>query len=158
MTDAVLFDARDDGIAIITINRPDTRNCLSREVREGLFAAWERFEKDDNLRIAILTGAGEKAFCAGGDLKEMVEKVRIRCRRRSSQEKRSRFGNTGLASSRMAKSRVDKLRRISRIRLPRRALGTSQGLGHGTRDAPLFMRARSRSLTIDQVIHVGACR
>lgn len=74
MTDAVLFDARDDGIAIITINRPDTRNCLSREVREGLFAAWERFEKDDNLRIAILTGAGEKAFCAGGDLKEMVER------------------------------------------------------------------------------------
>ena len=45
MTDAVLFDARDDGIAIITINRPDTRNCLSREVREGLRAAWERFER-----------------------------------------------------------------------------------------------------------------
>src|SRR5690554_5871509 len=42
--------------------------------------------------------------------------------------------------------------------LPRRAPGTSQGLGRGTRDAPLFMRARSRSLTIDQVIHVGACR
>jgi enoyl-CoA hydratase len=73
MSDAVLFDARDDGIAIITINRPEQRNCLSREVREGLFAAWERFEKDDALRIAILTGAGEKAFCAGGDLKEMVE-------------------------------------------------------------------------------------
>jgi enoyl-CoA hydratase/carnithine racemase len=73
MTDAVLFDARDDGIAIITINRPEQRNCLSREVREGLFAAWERFEKDDGLRVAILTGAGEKSFCAGGDLKEMVE-------------------------------------------------------------------------------------
>jgi enoyl-CoA hydratase/carnithine racemase len=73
MSDAVLFDARDDGIAIITINRPEQRNCLSRGVREGLFAAWERFEKDSALRIAILTGAGEKAFCAGGDLKEMVE-------------------------------------------------------------------------------------
>lgn len=74
MTDAILFDARDDGIAIITINRPESRNCLSQEVRDGLFAAWERFENDSALRVAILTGAGEKAFCAGGDLKEMVEK------------------------------------------------------------------------------------
>ena len=74
MTEAVLFDARDDGIAVITINRPDTRNALSLEVREGLFAAWDRFENDPSMRVAILTGAGEKAFCAGGDLKEMVDK------------------------------------------------------------------------------------
>jgi enoyl-CoA hydratase len=73
MTDPILFDARPDGIAIITINRPDQRNCLNLEVRQGLFKAWERFEADPALRIAILTGAGEKAFCAGGDLKEMVE-------------------------------------------------------------------------------------
>jgi len=73
MTDAILFDARADGIAILTINRPDQRNCLSREVREGLRAAWERFEADPALRVAILTGSGDKAFCAGGDLKEMVE-------------------------------------------------------------------------------------
>ena len=73
MTDAVLFDAREDGIAVITINRPDQRNCLSREVREGLREAWARFERDPALRIAILTGSGDKAFCAGGDLKEMVE-------------------------------------------------------------------------------------
>jgi enoyl-CoA hydratase/carnithine racemase len=72
MSDAVLFDARDDGIAIITINRPDQRNALGREIREGLFAAWERFERDAALRVAILTGSGDKAFCAGGDLKEMV--------------------------------------------------------------------------------------
>ncbi len=72
MSDAVLFDARDDGIAIITLNRPEQRNALGREIREGLFAAWERFERDAALRVAILTGAGDKAFCAGGDLKEMV--------------------------------------------------------------------------------------
>ena len=78
MSDAVLFDARDDGIAIITLNRPDTRNALSKDVREGLFAAWERFEREPRLRVAILTGAGDKAFCAGGDLKEMVErKLRV---------------------------------------------------------------------------------
>jgi enoyl-CoA hydratase/carnithine racemase len=73
MSDAVLFDARDDGIAIITLNRPDSRNALGKEVRDGLFAAWDRFERDPALRVAILTGAGDKAFCAGGDLKEMVE-------------------------------------------------------------------------------------
>ncbi len=73
MTDPVLMHARADGIAIITINRPEQRNCLNREVREGLFAAWEWFENDPAMRIAILTGAGDKSFCAGGDLKEMVE-------------------------------------------------------------------------------------
>lgn len=73
MTDAVLYETTADGIAIVTINRPDQRNCLSREVREGLRAAWARFEADDAARIAILTGSGDKAFCAGGDLKEMVE-------------------------------------------------------------------------------------
>jgi enoyl-CoA hydratase/carnithine racemase len=73
MSDAVLFDARDDGIAIITLNRPESRNALGKDIRQGLFAAWERFERDPALRIAILTGAGDKAFCAGGDLKEMTE-------------------------------------------------------------------------------------
>ena len=74
MSEPVLFDAREDGIAVITLNRPETRNALSAEVRQGLFSAWDRFERDPDLRIAILTGAGDKAFCAGGDLKETVEK------------------------------------------------------------------------------------
>jgi enoyl-CoA hydratase len=73
MDDAVLFDARDDGIAIVTLNRPEARNALGKEIRSGLFAAWERFERDPSLRVAILTGAGDRAFCAGGDLKEMTE-------------------------------------------------------------------------------------
>lgn len=73
MTDAVLYDVNEEGIAVITINRPEQRNCLSREVREGLFAAWHRFDADAAAKIAILTGSGDKAFCAGGDLKEMVE-------------------------------------------------------------------------------------
>jgi enoyl-CoA hydratase/carnithine racemase len=73
MDDAVLYAVDDSGIATITINRPEQRNALSREVREGLRAAWARFDSDPAAKIAILTGAGEKAFCAGGDLKEMVE-------------------------------------------------------------------------------------
>lgn len=73
MTDAVTFEAREDGLAIITLNRPKARNALGKEIRAGLFAAWERFERDPALRVAILTGAGDNAFCAGGDLKEMTE-------------------------------------------------------------------------------------
>jgi enoyl-CoA hydratase/carnithine racemase len=73
MTDAVLFDAREDGIAVITLNRPEARNALGKDIRAGLFAAWDRFERDPALRVAILTGSGDKAFCAGGDLKEMTE-------------------------------------------------------------------------------------
>ena len=74
MSDAVLFEARGDGIAVITLNRPEARNALGKDIREGLFGAWDRFERDPALRVAILTGSGEKAFCAGGDLKEMVER------------------------------------------------------------------------------------
>lgn len=74
MVDAVLYELLPEGIAIIKINRPDQRNALSLEVRTGLFAAWDRFENDAAAGIAILTGSGDKAFCAGGDLKEMVER------------------------------------------------------------------------------------
>jgi enoyl-CoA hydratase len=74
MSDAVLFDARDDGIAVITLNRPEARNAVGKEIREGLFTAWDRFERDPALRVAILTGSGDKAFCAGGDLKELTQR------------------------------------------------------------------------------------
>lgn len=67
--DAVLFE-RDGAIAIIRINRPERRNALGREVREGLWNAFERFEADDTLKVAVLTAAGDRAFCAGMDLKE----------------------------------------------------------------------------------------
>ena len=73
MSEAVIFEAREDGIAIITLNRPEARNALGKDIRAGLFAAWDRFERTESLRVAILTGAGDKAFCAGGDLKEMTE-------------------------------------------------------------------------------------
>ena len=52
MHDAVLFDTSDDGIAIITLNRPEARNALGKEIRKGLFAAWDRFERDPALRVA----------------------------------------------------------------------------------------------------------
>lgn len=60
-----------DGVAWLTIDRPDARNALSRAVREGLFDGVRRFNADDTAKVLVLTGSGEKAFCAGGDLKEM---------------------------------------------------------------------------------------
>jgi enoyl-CoA hydratase len=71
MADAILYENR-GRVVLITLNRPESRNAINREVREGLTAAWQRFANDGEARVAILTGAGDKAFCAGADLKEMA--------------------------------------------------------------------------------------
>jgi enoyl-CoA hydratase/carnithine racemase len=62
-----------NGVAWLTIDRPEARNALSAAVRAGLFAGARRFNEDDSARVLVLTGAGDKAFCAGGDLKEMAD-------------------------------------------------------------------------------------
>src|SRR5690606_33468783 len=74
MAEAILFEVEDD-IAIITINRPDRRNAINDAVSEGMRAAWARFEQSPELKVAILTGAGDKSFCAGMVLKEAADKV-----------------------------------------------------------------------------------
>ncbi|MDO8491067.1 MAG: enoyl-CoA hydratase-related protein [Dehalococcoidia bacterium] len=68
----VLFEAK-DGIAYITLNRPQAMNSLNMEMRPALSEALLRFSNDDTLRVAILTGAGDRAFCAGRDLKESAQ-------------------------------------------------------------------------------------
>ena len=73
-TDPPVGYSRDaEGIALITIDRPKAANALNREAREGLWQAFRTFDADDEATVAILTGAGNKVFCAGGDLKEMAE-------------------------------------------------------------------------------------
>ena len=62
-----------DSVAWLTINRPEARNALSAAVRRGLFDGFARFRDDRGAAVLILTGAGDTAFCAGGDLKEMAE-------------------------------------------------------------------------------------
>lgn len=54
---------------IVTINRPDVRNCVDGETAQLLFDAVEEFSKDSGLDVLILTGAGDIAFCSGADLK-----------------------------------------------------------------------------------------
>ena len=58
--------------AWVTISRPEVHNALNRAVREGLFAAIRRFDDEPDAAVMVLTGAGEVAFSAGGDLKEMA--------------------------------------------------------------------------------------
>jgi enoyl-CoA hydratase/carnithine racemase len=60
-----------NGVAWLTINRPEARNSLNKAVRDGLFDGVRAFNDDDTAKVLVLTGAGDKAFCAGGDLKEM---------------------------------------------------------------------------------------
>lgn len=62
-----------NGVAWLTIERPEARNALNKGVRDGLFDGVRTFNADDTAKVLVLTGAGDKAFCAGGDLKEMSE-------------------------------------------------------------------------------------
>jgi len=60
------------GVAWITIDRPAAANALNAAARSQLWGAFERFRDDATASVLVLTGSGEKAFCAGGDLKEMA--------------------------------------------------------------------------------------
>jgi enoyl-CoA hydratase/carnithine racemase len=67
----VIFELRPDGIAIVTLNRPEKRNAINKQVAELIAHYVREVENDDAVRVAILTGAGN-VFCAGGDLAEMA--------------------------------------------------------------------------------------
>ncbi len=67
MSEEVLT-SEEDGILVVTINRPDAKNAMTKAAAEGIAAAMDRLDSDDNLRVGILTGAGG-TFCSGMDLK-----------------------------------------------------------------------------------------
>lgn len=68
---AVLYEKK-DGIALVTLNRPDVRNAINPEMLCRLADAWQDVNDDADLRAVILTGAGDKAFCAGADLDRLI--------------------------------------------------------------------------------------
>lgn len=86
---AVGFDVT-DGIAVITIDRPEARNAIDRETALGVATAIERINADRDIRVAVLTGAGGN-FCAGMDLKAFLRGEVVR------------FPGTGLAGMTQAK-------------------------------------------------------
>lgn len=68
MTDTTILTARQSHILIITINRPEARNAVNAAVHVGIGAALEEAENDPEIRVVVITGAGDKSFCAGADL------------------------------------------------------------------------------------------
>jgi enoyl-CoA hydratase/carnithine racemase len=69
MTDYTqIIVAKADGIATITLNRPDKMNAYTRTMGQEIMAAMDDIDADDKVRAVIFTGAGERAFCAGADL------------------------------------------------------------------------------------------
>jgi len=68
---AVLYEKK-DGVALVTMNRPEVRNAINAEMLVRLADAWQDINDDPDVRVAILTGAGDQAFCAGADLDKLV--------------------------------------------------------------------------------------
>ncbi len=65
--------SKENGYAIITLNRPEVHNALSNKLNQDIKAAVMEMANDKDVRVLIITGAGDKAFCAGMDLKEYSE-------------------------------------------------------------------------------------
>jgi enoyl-CoA hydratase len=71
MSTANVLTERYERAFVVTINRPEVRNCVDGETAQGLFDAVEGFRNDETLDVLILTGAGDTSFCAGADLKNL---------------------------------------------------------------------------------------
>jgi enoyl-CoA hydratase len=65
--------AQDGPVTLITIDRPERMNAIGRQTHRELVHAWQRFRDDDDAYVAVLTGAGDQAFSAGGDLKSAID-------------------------------------------------------------------------------------
>ena len=71
----VLLEKR-GALAYVTLNRPEVHNCIDAGMSAELLAAWDEIKRDRQIRCAILTGAGERAFCSGADLTELIPAIR----------------------------------------------------------------------------------
>ncbi|HUW47968.1 MAG TPA: enoyl-CoA hydratase-related protein [Patescibacteria group bacterium] len=75
----IIYD-KNEGVATITLNRPEALNAFSKEVVEEILHALEDVKTDEAVRVVVLTGAGEKAFSAGADIKAMVGMTALKAR------------------------------------------------------------------------------
>jgi len=88
MTYEHVLAEREDGVAILTLNRPDVLNAMNRKLGAELLDAVKTLDADDAIGCLIITGAGDKAFSAGGDIKEQVEDDK-----RFTRDEQDRMGN-----------------------------------------------------------------
>jgi enoyl-CoA hydratase/carnithine racemase len=90
-----LLYEEDDGVAIVTLNRPEVHNAFDQRMQAELRELWRALRSHDDVRVVILTGAGEKAFCSGIDREESIEEGYLQ-----DQERREKMRNaTGPVSS-----------------------------------------------------------
>ena len=68
-----LVDDHDDGVTLVTINRPERLNAINGRMMDEFSAFWDQFDADPSRRVAVVTGAGDRAFCVGADVKEIAE-------------------------------------------------------------------------------------
>ncbi|MBI2809355.1 MAG: enoyl-CoA hydratase/isomerase family protein [Candidatus Melainabacteria bacterium] len=76
MTYQNITTAVEDQVGIVTLNRPKVLNALNHELMAELVKALEAFDRDDAIRVIVLTG-GERAFAAGADIKEMSDETTV---------------------------------------------------------------------------------
>ena len=70
MTSDLTLTEKKEGIGIITLNRPAKLNAMNKALTQGIHTALTEFEEADDVKVVIMTGAGERAFCAGADIHE----------------------------------------------------------------------------------------
>jgi len=89
-TETILLDLDHDvRVATITLNRPEVLNAMNLRMHEELAEVWDDFERDDDIWVGVLTGAGDRAFSVGQDLKELA------ARTADGQAPPSTFGSRG---------------------------------------------------------------
>jgi enoyl-CoA hydratase/carnithine racemase len=99
MTEPVLRVEVAEGVARVTLNRPDVRNALNEPLLRELESALRRLEEDPDARVVVLRGAGDRAFCAGADLKRVAD-------RGTTLQARESFGGLGRILEHMARMRT----------------------------------------------------
>ena len=73
MSDVLLVEKLEGRVGLLTVNRPDKMNALNRELREALFETLDALRHDDEVRVIVITGAGNRAFIAGADIGEFKD-------------------------------------------------------------------------------------
>src|SRR5262252_2401116 len=70
--ETISYDEGDDGVAVVTLNRPDVHNAFNSLMQRELHTLWRGLRRHDDVRCVVLTGAGDKAFCTGIDRMEQM--------------------------------------------------------------------------------------
>jgi enoyl-CoA hydratase/carnithine racemase len=99
VTEPVLLVEVAEGVAHVTLNRPEVRNALDEALLRELESTLRRLEDDPAARVVVLRGAGDRAFCAGADLKKVVD-------RGTTLQARESFGGLGRILEHMARMRT----------------------------------------------------